>query len=371
MCSEGTAVAHSTAPLALKDYRPRPQVVLPAHAPAAAAHPAIDAHTHLGRWLSDWVGRPREWMIPDVGAWVAAMEAYNVHAFVNLDGRWGPELRENLERFDHASPGRFATFAHVDWARLADDDGGVSSLVEQLRESAGMGAAGIKVWKDLGLQFRDADDVIVLPDDPRLRPIWETVAEVALPVWWHIADPKAFFDPVDERNENYELLVERPEWSFFGGGRPTFGRLMDSLEAVVSSYPDIPFVIVHAGCHAENLGWVSDLLDRYANVHIDIAARIAQLGRQPRATRDLILRHPDRILFGTDQIPHSGRDYGTYFRFLETEDEYFPHSAEDPQLMGRWMISGLGLTDDVLRALYSENVRRLLPALDDPNKFRL
>ena len=106
---------------------------------------------------------------------------------------------------------------------------------------------------------------------------------------------------------------------------------------------------MHAGCYAENLGWVGRMLDTYPNLHIDIAARIAQLGRQPRATRELLLRHPDRVLFGTDEIPHTGADYPTHFRFLETADEQFPHSPEDPPLMGRWQISGLDLPEDALR----------------------
>ena len=97
---------------------------------------------------------------------------------------------------------------------------------------------------------------------------------------------------------------------------------------------------MHAGCNAEDLGWVGRMLDTYPNLHIDIAARLSQLGRQPRATRELVLRHPDRVLFGCDEIPHTGASYPTHFRFLETEDEHFPHSADDPPLMGRWAISG-------------------------------
>jgi predicted TIM-barrel fold metal-dependent hydrolase len=142
---------------------------------------------------------------------------------------------------------------------------------------------------------------------------------------------------------------------------------MDSLEAVVAAHPRTTFVAVHAGCYAENLGWVGRMLDSYPNFHIDIAARIAQLGRQPRAARELMLRHPDRVLFGCDEIPHTGESYPTHFRFLETADEHFAHSAEDPPLMGRWAISGLDLPDDVLRRIYSGNAARLVPQLHIPS----
>lgn len=358
--------------LALSSYIPRSELVTASNIPSAARFPVIDAHTHLGRWLSDWVGRDGQWLVDDVESWLGAMAEYNVRGFVNLDGRWGEELRANLDRFDNAYPGRFATFCHVDWSLLQGSDG-PAKIVASLRESQQAGAAGIKVWKDLGLHVRDARGDLVLPDDPRLDDFWEAAGELNLPVWWHVADPVAFFRPIDGENENFELLQARPDWSFSGSQFPSFERLMESLEAVVSSHPRTTFVAVHGGCYAENLIWVGRMLDTYRNFNIDIAARIAQLGRQPRATRDLIIRHPDRVLFGSDQVPPTGsnfigdlryaQDYQRHFRFLETADESFAHSDQNPPLMGRWAISGLYLPDETLRAIYSGNVIRLLPQL--------
>ena len=348
--------------LELSDFRPRQQVVLPEHVPTRAAFPAIDAHTHPGRWLSGWVGRDGEWLVDDVAEWLDAMAGFNVHGFVNLDGRWGDELAENLERFDHAFPGRFATFAHLDWSLLAEPSG-PDRLIAQLRTAATAGAAGLKVWKDLGLAVRDVSGDLVSPDDSRLDQVWSAAGELGLPIWWHVADPIAFFDPVDEHNENFEILAQRTEWSYAKPGLPTFAHLIESMEAVIAAHPQTTFVAVHGGAYPEKLAWVDRMLADYPNLHIDIAARLAQLGRQPRATRGLILRHPDRVLFGSDEIPHTGASYPTHFRFLETADESFPHSLEEPPALGRWMISGLKLPDAVLRAVYSENVLRLLPRL--------
>ena len=39
------------------------------------------------------------------------------------------------------------------------------------------------------------------------------------------------------------------------------------------------------------------MLDAYPNYRVDIAARVAELGRQPRAVREVIMAHPDRVLF--------------------------------------------------------------------------
>ena len=348
--------------LPLSRYRPRARLSLPEHTVTTARSRAIDAHCHIGRWLSAWADREGEWLVQDVEPWLEEMASYNVHGFVNLDGRWGEELRLNLERFDQRYPDHIATFCHVDWS-LLEQSSSDRALADNLADSVAAGAAGVKVWKDLGLHVRDGAGELVLPDDERLAGVWQTAGELDIPIWWHIADPLAFFDPVDEHNEFLELLAERPDWSFAGPEFPTFERLMDALEAVVAANPGTTFVALHAGCNAEDLGWVGRMLDTYPNLHIDIAARLSQLGRQPRATRELVLRHPDRVLFGCDEIPHTGTSYPRHFRFLETEDEHFPHSDDDPPMMGRWAISGIGLPDDVLQAVYADNAARLVPRL--------
>jgi predicted TIM-barrel fold metal-dependent hydrolase len=357
-------VSHALGDLPLRDWRPEPKLVVSSHPVARARFPAVDAHNHLGTWLSASVGdEPSAWTVSDVGELIELMEVCNVRAIVNLDGRWGDELEANLDRYDRPYPGRFATFCHVDWAAAvaAGDVGGAAA--ESLRRSVGRGAKGIKVWKDLGLHVRDDRGELILPDDRRLAPLWEACADVDAPVFIHTADPVAFFDPVDERNERYEQLHAFPEWSFADPSFPRFERLIDALEELVARHPDTTFVGLHAGGYAENLGRVGAMLDAYPNYHVDIAARVAELGRQPRAARDLIVAHADRVLFGIDEFPPEAANYAIYFRFLESADEHFEHSSEEVPLMGRWRIYGLDLPDDVLRAVYAQNALRILPLL--------
>jgi predicted TIM-barrel fold metal-dependent hydrolase len=364
----------TTGSLPLSAYRPRSELVTSAHVPDRARRPVIDAHAHLGRWLSSWVGRDGQWLVGDVDEWLAAAEAVNVHGFVNLDGRFGDELEANLDRFDRSHPGRFATFCHPDWSLLLAPNG-PDRIAEGLQRSARAGAAGVKVWKDLGLEVEDGDGRLVLPDDPRLAALWDAAAEVGLPVWWHVADPVAFFRPVDGYNEAYEQLLARPDWSFADPRFPRFDRLIQAMERVVAAHPRTVFVAVHGGCYAENLSWVGRMLDDHPNFSIDIAARIAQLGRQPRAFRELVVRHPDRVLFGSDVVPAAASGYTTnsvyrdmyrrHFRFLETADESFAHDDEEPSPAGRWTISGAELPDDALEAVYGGNAARLLPRLAD------
>ncbi len=345
------------ATLALADFAPRSQLRVPATAVDSPASPVIDAHNHLGRWLSSWAGRGDRWMVDDVGRLLAQMDELGLRAIVNLDGRFGDELAANLERYDEAHPGRFATFCHVDWAEIDEP----ARLVQSLRESHARGARGLKVWKDLGLTVVDDGGQLVLPDDPRLGELWHEAGVLGLPVLIHTADPIAFFDPIDARNERLEELAAHPDWSFHGAGFPSFWRLLEALESVVSQHPQTTFIAAHAGCCAEDLAWVSGMLDRHPNLAIDISARLAELGRQPRATRRLIERHPARVLFGTDAFPPDPAVYRLHYRFLESEDEafdYAPWDAVPPT--GRWQISALGLAGPVLDQLYHLNAERLL-----------
>jgi hypothetical protein len=104
------------------------------------------------------------------------------------------------------------------------------------------------------------------------------------------------------------------------------------------------------------------MLDTYANAHADIAARIAELGRVPRAAAAMMSSHPDRFLLGTDDFPPSANVYTVHRRFLETADECFAYDpdADESPSQGRWTISGLDLAPDVLEAVYGANARRLI-----------
>lgn len=337
----------------LARYAPRSTLELPAHRVPAARVPAVDFHTHLGRWL-----HPRgDWMEPDVGRLVAGMDATNVVALVNLDGRWGRELEENLDRYDRAHPGRFHTFCQLDW-RLLDRDDGPERLVAQLQRSVAAGARGLKVWKDLGLAV-EARGRRVLPDDPMLAPVWAAAGAAGVPVLVHVADPVAFFLPADRRNERLEEMLRVPRTSRHGGGYPAFRRLVDALEHVVAAHPGTEFVAAH-GCYAENLAHVGGLMDRYPNFAVDIAGAANSLGRQPRTTRSLVLRHPDRVLFGSDAFPMRTSVQRLYFRMLETDDEAFAYSEEPAAPSGRWEIHGLDLPPAVLAQVYFANAARRL-----------
>src|SRR5579875_2627559 len=259
--------------LRLVDFVPRSRLVVARHEVNRARFPAIDAHNHLGR-------RNGSWIVPDVADLCAVLDACNITSIVNLDGMWGDELEANLDRYDRAYPGRFYTFAQADWELVKGPDFG-ARLARQLEDSARRGARGLKVWKTLGLRYRDAHDRLLPIDDERLVDLWEAAAALDLPVLIHIADPVAFFQPLDRFNERWEELHRHPDWHFYGPEFPSFEALMEQFERLIARHPRTTFIGAHVGCYAENLGWITRMFETYPNFNADIGQRISELGRQP------------------------------------------------------------------------------------------
>jgi predicted TIM-barrel fold metal-dependent hydrolase len=206
---------------------------------------------------------------------------------------------------------------------------------------------------------KDHDDRLVDVDDERLIPVWETAGELGLPVMIHVADPVAFFDPLDETNERWEEIGEHPDWAFTSPPYPPFMQILYSLRNLVKRHQKTTFIGAHAGCYGENLGWVGQMLDECPNYYIDISARIGELGRQPYTARRFFLQYQDRILFGLDAGPRLD-EYRLYYRFLETDDEYFNYNTGDVPAQGRWYVCGMYLPEDVLKKVYSENAKQVL-----------
>jgi predicted TIM-barrel fold metal-dependent hydrolase len=233
-------------------------------------------------------------------------------------------------------------------------------MARGLEDSVRRGARGLKVWKPLGLQYRDTSGRLIPIDDIRLSDLWDAAASLHIPVLIHIADPVAFFQPLDRFNERWEELQGHPDWHFYGPNFPSFDALMEQFERLVARHPGTTFIGAHVGCYAENLAWVGRMIRTYPNFNVDIAARLGELGRQPYAARRFMIEHAGRIVFGTDAFPPRAADYAPMFRFLETADEYFPYSPEDPGPQGRWRIYGIDLPEGPLRALYHDTAARLL-----------
>lgn len=337
-----------------------------------ARYPVIDVHTHLTFRARSVGGVGHGEAMRALAApadLLPSMDRRNVQTMVNLTGGVGSGLRETVQAFG-SHPARFIAFTEPSWDRITEP-GYAAWQAEELGRAKKDGARGVKVLKTLGLYLREqiTSGPLVKIDDPRFDPMWEACGALGLPVAIHISDPEAFFLPIDRFNERYEELHAHPDWSFHGKDYPSNAELIAARDRVLARHPKTTFIGLHVGHSAENLAAVAASLDRFPNFTVEIGARIGELGRQPRASRRFFDRYQDRVLFGTDAVPNGRQTpqqifgdelYTIYFRFLETEDEYFDYAPAKVPPQGRWRIYGVGLADGVLKKVYNENARRLL-----------
>jgi predicted TIM-barrel fold metal-dependent hydrolase len=360
-------------PLDLTQYEPKSMLQVHESHVEKSKFPLIDFHTHISISVKSEHGvelAPERQYLGTPGELLAVMERKNIRAMVNLTGGYDKGLAEAVSKYDRTYPGRFYTFAEPSYSRFKEPD--YPKLQAQAIEQAHRdGARGLKILKTLGLYLREGitSGALVKIDDPRFDPMWDACGQLNLPVAIHVSDPIAFFTPTDRFNERYEELNNHPDWSFHGGDFPSNEELLAARNRVMARHPKTQFVVLHVGNFAENLQNVSENLDRFPNMFVDIAARVGELGRQPVTARKFFDKYQDRILFATDATPHgdefpqqvfNDKLYEIYFRFLETEDEYFDYAPAKIPPQGRWRIYGINLPDTILRKVYYENSGRVL-----------
>jgi predicted TIM-barrel fold metal-dependent hydrolase len=359
--------------LDLSDFQPKSMLHVPETKVPRSRYPVIDIHTHLSSRAKSVNGvgigeKMKFHATPET--LLPVMDKKNIRIMVNLTGGSGKGLDDAVREFDQAHPDRFLTFTEPTWEQT-NQPGYSKAQADELVRAHKAGAHGLKVLKTLGLFLRESvsEGRLVKIDDPRFDPMWETCGSLDMPVAIHVSDPEAFFLPTDRFKERFEELNNHPNWSFHGRDFPSSAELLEARNRVFARHPKTQFIALHVGNDAENLPYVSECMDRFPNMTVELAARIGELGRQPRMSRKFFDKYQDRIIFGTDASPN-GTDtpqqifgdelYEIYYRFLETEDEYFEYAPAPVPPQGRWQIYGIGLPDAILKKVYSENAARLL-----------
>jgi hypothetical protein len=359
--------------LDLADFEPNSMLHVPETKVPRSRYPVIDIHTHLSIRAQSingvGVGEKMDFLATRE-ALLPVMDRKNIRMMVNLTGGSGKGLADAIQRFQHPQADRFLTFTEPSWER-ANQRGFGQFQADEIARAHGAGARGVKVLKTLGLYLREniSEGPLVKIDDPRFDPMWEACGSLGMPVAIHVSDPEAFFLPTDRHNERFEELNNHPDWSFHGRDFPANAELLQARNRVLAKHPKTEFIVLHVGNNAENLVSVGECMDRFPNMSVELGARVGELGRQPRMARRFFDKYQDRIIFGTDAVPN-GTDtpqqifgdelYGIYYRFLETEDEYFDYAPAPIPPQGRWRIYGIGLPDGILKKVYYENASRLL-----------
>ena len=335
--------------LSFEEYEPKSTLVVPEHPVLRARYPFVDVHNHQ---------RADSMTADDVDRLVADMDRLNMAVMVNLSGGSGDSFRRRLARLRERHPRRFLQFANVDFDKI-DEPGFGEAAARQLEADVRAGAQGLKIFKNLGMFTQDASGRRVATDDPRLDPIWAKAGELGIPVLIHTGEPVAFWQPHDRFNERWLELKEFPNRRRDSPEFASFEQTMAEQHNVFRKHPKTTFINAHLGWFGNDLGRLGRLMDELPNMCTEIGAVLHELGRQPRAARDFLIRHQDRVLFGKDIW--EPEEYHTYFRTLETADEYFPYYRKRHAF---WRLYGLDLPDEVLRKIYFKNALRIIPGID-------
>ena len=335
--------------LSFEEYDPPSTLVVPAHEVTRAKYPFVDVHSH-------------QWAMPDqdLGALTAQMDALNMAVMVNLSGRRDDSedfLRGCLGNVAATAPSRFLVFTNVDFTGVGEP-GWAEQKAEQIRRDVGLGAAGLKVYKNLGWGVEDIHGQRVPVDDPRLDPIWAVCGSLGVPVLIHSGDPAPFWEPWDADNERWLELKQKPERRRAPDAVP-WEQILAEHWNLFARHPGTTFISAHLSWLGHDLQRLGELLDAHPNVHTEIGAVLAELGRQPRFAREWFVAHQDRVLFGKDLWAPD--EYPVYFRVLQTDDDYVPYYRRRHAF---WRLYGLHLPDPVLRKLYYGNALRLFPQID-------
>jgi predicted TIM-barrel fold metal-dependent hydrolase len=330
-------------PPTIREYKPKSTLVVPQHPVPRAKFPVIDIHSHQSTPIS-----PGEF-----DRVMKGMEENNLRVLVNLSGSSGSRLRQGVDALRASKyKDRMVLFANLNFSGVGPGFG--AKAAQQLEEDIKAGAMGLKIFKDLGMFDRKADGSRLRVDDPELDPIWATCARLSVPVLIHIAEPQAFFDPLDYANERWLELALYADRRHQTGVR--FEELMTERNAMMKRHPNTRFILAHFGWHANDLARAGKLLDDHPNVYYDVAAVLYDFGRQPRAAHEFFIKYQDRILFGKDS--YQPDEYPYYWRVFETNDEYFDYYRDYHAF---WKLYGIGLPDQVLRKLYYQNALKVTP----------
>ena len=336
------------AAVTVEDYTPRSTLVVDEHEVPRAKYPAIDVHSHHRPGFSQ-----DRWN--DI---ISEMDQLNLQVLVNLSGGWGATLRRGVETIQASQhPRRMVFFANLDFSRGVSPGFGARATA-QLETDVEAGAVGLKFFKNFGLTVKDGNGQRVPVDHHELDQVFELCAQLDVPVLIHIGEPMSFFEPVDQYNERWLELTLLPSRRLPPDRFPSFEDLMAERDRLFGRHPNTRFIAAHMAWHANDLGRLSKLLDRFPNVYVETGAILYELGRQPRTAREFFVKYPDRVLFGKDR--YQADEFPCYWRTFETRDEYFDYYR---RYHAFWKLYGMQLPDEVLKKLYYQNALRVVPGI--------
>lgn len=249
--------------------------------------------------------------------------------------------------------------------------GWTAHVISGLQREFDEGAVGVKVWKDIGMTFRDSLGNFVFIDDPMFEPILEFIARSGKPLIAHIGEPKNCWLPIDSMTVNNDkgYFKNNPQYHMYLHPEfPSHKRLVDSRDNVLAAHPDLKLIGAHLGSLEWDVDELAERLDKYPNFAVDMAARVCHFQVQDREkVRDFIITYQDRLLYATDLIVSENDDFEARRKGLQkswrSDWDYF---ATD-KIMNSRNVEGefkaLDLDKSILRKIYYTNAIHWYPGL--------
>ena len=347
----------------IEDYSPISTLVVPQNPKTRSKFPFIDVHSH-------------HWNMPimNLDNLIEEMDSLNMKYQINLSGSglavfsgkqdlMDLNLSKSINNVKKNYPERFGVFVNLDLSKIGRKDFKLNTE-KYLLNASKIGATGLKIYKNLGLNLKDGEGNRVKVDDDRLQFIWEKCAELNLPVLIHSGEPIAFFLNIDKYNERWLHAKQRPSSFRPSDKYPSFEIVMSEQYNMFKKNPKTTFINAHMGWYGNNLSKLDQQLIDLPNVYVEFGAVINELGRQPVSARKFFIKHQDRILFGKDN--YNKEEYHLYFQVLETSDEYIEYFRKRH---GLWRLYGLNLPDSVLKKVYHQNALKIFPSINS-NLFK-
>jgi predicted TIM-barrel fold metal-dependent hydrolase len=323
-----------------------------------ALHP-IDSHTHIYQYNS---------------AYVALLQRLQMHTLDimvvsdNADPERKDLAKESHDVFDLVDRSGHRVFACTtfDAYRFNRPDF-AAKAIEGINHAFEEGAVAVKLWKNAGMEIKDAKGNYILPDDPALTPIYRDIAAHHKTLITHIADPDTAWLPPDSHATDLSYYLEHPEWYMYKiPGSPSKEQILVARDHILAANPDLKVVGAHLGSMEADFPRIAADLDRYPNFAVDLTARMPYIMRLPRAQAiAFFTRYQDRLIYGTDDTYYPDADvqqlvrsaentYARDWRFLATNSTLSFHGIQ---------AQGLALPDSILRKIYHENAVHWFPGL--------
>ncbi len=278
------------------------------------------------------------------------------------------QQREDSFAFVKASHGHAVLCTTFDPYRFSSPDF-AQAAISGLNRDFARGAVAVKIWKNVGMEIKDSSGKYVMPDNPRLEPIYKDIAAHNKTLIAHLAEPDVAWGvhTPNDIADDAQYYSAHPEWRMDKvPGAPAKKAILAARDHLLEMNPQLRVVGAHLGSMESDVDLIAQRFDRYPNFAIDTAARVTHLTVQPtEKVRKFLLKYQDRVLYGTDlqfgkqesaetAIKKWQAHYALDWRYFATTDRFDYEGRE---------VQGLGLPQPVLKKIFHDNALRWFPGM--------